>query len=183
MGRAGQEAAVHGQRVRPWREWNHDAELDWGILRFPTHAGLRTWVRDLNRFYRATPALHATDFHRDGFAWVDCSDNEQSVVAFLRRTRDRSEQVLVVANLTPVPRERYRLGVPRGGRWEERLNSDAEVYGGSGMGNQGGVDATPMRSHGHEHSLLLTLPPLSTLFFAAPAPDGGARSTDADGAR
>jgi 1,4-alpha-glucan branching enzyme len=111
------------------------------------------------------PALHARDFAPDGFEWIDCNDGEASVLSFLRHGPGPDDLVLVVCNFTPVPRSNYRVGVPRGGRWTERLNSDAPIYGGSGQGNLGGVDAAPIAVHGRLHSLTLRLPPLAALYF------------------
>jgi 1,4-alpha-glucan branching enzyme len=147
-----------GQR----REWQHEESLEWHVLEYPLHAGVKRWVRDLNRLYRETPALYELDFSEAGFSWIDCDDADESVIAFLRR--DRSGGVAVVAcNFTPVPRERYRVGVPHGGRWRERLNSDAVDYGGSGLGNLGALDAAQIPSHGHGFSLHLKLPPLAVV--------------------
>ncbi len=147
-------------------EWAHEAELEWGLLDDPGHAGLRRWVADLNRVYREEPALHQVDFDPAGFEWVDCADADASVIAFLRKPADaRAPWVLAVCNFTPVPRTDYRLGLPHGGRWEEILNSDAPVYGGSGWGNFGGVDALREPSHGRPWSARLTLPPLSVLWL------------------
>ncbi len=150
-----------GQR----REWNHDDSLDWHLLACPSHEGIRRWVEDLNLLYRGEPALHEIDFDPAGFEWIDCNDTEQSVVSFIRRGRSSEEVVLVVCNFTPVPRFAYQLGVPRGGFWRELLNSDAEDYGGSGLGNLGGVEASDAPSHGRPYSLLITLPPLAAVFF------------------
>jgi 1,4-alpha-glucan branching enzyme len=149
-----------GQR----REWNHDTQLDWWICEHPEHAGIQRWIGDLNRAYRDEPALHDLDFSRDGFQWVDGRDIEASVLCFLR-VSERGETVLVVANFTPVVRETYRVGVPSGGRWRELLNSDATIYGGSGVGNMGGVEAEGQAAHGRPYSLALTLPPLAMLIF------------------
>jgi 1,4-alpha-glucan branching enzyme len=147
-----------GQR----REWQHDESLEWHVLGYPLHAGVQHWVRDLNRLYRDTPALHELDFSDAGFSWIDCDDADISVISFLRR--DRAGQVaVVVCNFTPVPRERYQIGVPRGGRWRERLNSDASDYGGSGQGNLGALEAGQIPSHGHGFSLHLRLPPLAVV--------------------
>jgi 1,4-alpha-glucan branching enzyme len=150
-----------GQR----REWAHDEALEWWVVDRPEHAGLQRWVADLNRFYRAEPALHQVDFDRAGFEWIDCHDAEESVIAFLRKPRDAGATVLVACNFTPVPRPNYVLGVPRPGYWRECLNSDATLYGGSGMGNLGGMDSAPVAAHGHYHSVTVTLPPLSTVFL------------------
>jgi 1,4-alpha-glucan branching enzyme len=146
------------------REWQHEESLEWHVLQYPLHAGVQRWVRDLNRFYRETPALYEQDFSPDGFQWIDFSDSQASVIAFLRRDR-AGDCVLVVCNFTPVPRPNYRLGVPRGGHWVECLNSDAQLYGGSDQGNLGGVAATPLPAHGQFHSVTLTLPPLGVLFL------------------
>jgi 1,4-alpha-glucan branching enzyme len=142
--------------------WNHDDALEWWLLEDHAHAGLSRWVEDLNRLYRSEPALHEIDFEPAGFAWIDCNDSEDSVLSYLRRARDGSS-VLVVANFTPVPRENYLVGVPDAGYWRERLNSDATLYGGSGVGNQGGVHSVPVCAHGHYHALNLRLPPLAIL--------------------
>jgi len=150
-----------GQR----REWQHEASLEWHVLGYPLHEGVRAWVSDLNRCYRSEPALHDFDCERGGFEWIDCNDRENSVVSFIRRNMPGDAVVLVVLNFTPVVRSGYALGVPRGGRWEEMLNSDSERYGGSGVGNMGGLDAQPHAAHGRDWSLRLTLPPLSALFF------------------
>jgi len=149
-----------GQR----REWNHDNALDWWLLGQEPHVGLQRWVEDLNHLYRHEPALHQLDFESGGFQWVDCNDAEDSVISFLRLARDGSS-VLVVANFTPVPRDNYLVGVPRPGHWRELLNSDATLYGGSGVGNQGGADSVPVAAHGHFHSLNLRLPPLGILML------------------
>ena len=150
-----------GQR----REWAHEESLEWHLLAYPEHDGLRRWVGDLNRIYRSEPALHQVDFEPSGFEWVDCNDSEQSVLTFMRRPRGGGAPVLVACNFTPVPRANYIVGVPKGGYWREIANSDATLYGGSGMGNLGGVDSAPVAAHGRFHSLALTLPPLSILMF------------------
>jgi 1,4-alpha-glucan branching enzyme len=121
-------------------------------------------MRDLNRFYAAEPSLHALDDRPEGFRWIIGDDRAQSVFAFLRLA-DNAAPVLVVSNFTPVPRLMYRVGVPSGGMWRECINSDASDYGGSGMGNAGAVEAEAVGSHGESHSLLLTLPPLSTIML------------------
>jgi 1,4-alpha-glucan branching enzyme len=152
-----------GQRL----EWNHDASLQWELLDQPAHAGLARWLKDLNRLYRETPALYEQDFAPGGFAWIDCRDRDASVFAFERKGTGASPSIIIVLNFTPIPRENYRLGVPRPGRWVERLNSDATLYGGSGQGNLGGVDSTPLPAHGHFHSVTLQLPPLGALVLTS----------------
>ena len=150
-----------GQR----REWQHEESLEWHVLEYPLHGGLQHWVGDLNRCYREQPALYELDFSSDGFAWVDTHDWENSVLTFLRRGRRPQDTVLVVCNFTPLPRYNYRVGVPRGGRWRELLNSDACLYGGSGVGNLGEIEAAPVAAQGHFHSLSLVLPPLGVLYL------------------
>jgi len=150
-----------GQR----REWNHDDSLEWHVLEYPLHEGVRKWVADLNRTYKENPSFYQKDFSNDGFRWVQRGDWEQSALSYLRIGDDAAPPLLVVCNFTPVPRTNYRVGVPRGGYWRELLNSDAAEYGGSGMGNLGGVEATPMPYEEYSHSLTLTLPPLAALVF------------------
>ena len=164
----GKKLLFMGGEFAQLREWNHDAELDWRLLQLPAHAGMRRLVRDLNHALRDIPALHVQDASPDGFAWVIGDDRANSVFAFLRR--DGEENALILCNLTPVPRHGYRVGVPRAGRWAERLNTDAADYGGSGLGNGGAALAEPIPAHGHAQSLALTLPPLATLIFT---PDAG----------
>jgi 1,4-alpha-glucan branching enzyme len=161
----GKKLLFMGGEFGQWREWDHEASLDWGLLRYPSHAGLRRWVTDLNRFYRTEAAMHEVEFEWAGFEWVDCNDHEASVLSFLRRGRAGDALVLVACNFTPVPRHGYRVGVPSGGRWREVLNSDAEIYGGSGQGNLGGVEADALAHHGRPLSLSLTLPPLAVVFL------------------
>jgi len=150
-----------GQR----REWTHDGELEWWVAPLQGHAGLQRFVAQLNRVYRSMPALYQLDFSPDGFEWVVANDADQSVFAFLRKPRSGGSPLLIVSNMTPVPRTNYLLGVPAAGFWREAINSDAIEFGGSGWGNLGGVEAAPARSHGRPHSVCLTLPPLSTLIL------------------
>jgi 1,4-alpha-glucan branching enzyme len=154
-----------GQR----REWTHDGELEWWVCERPEHAGLQRWVAQLNRAYRAEPALWQVDFSHEGFEWIDANDAQNSVISFLRKPRGDGAIVAVVCNLTPLPRENYVLGVPRAGAWREILNSDAKEYGGAGWGNLGAVQAAPLAAHSRSHSLTLTLPPLSTLYLRSEA--------------
>jgi 1,4-alpha-glucan branching enzyme len=161
----GKKLLFMGGEFGQWGEWNHDTGLDWQLAEEPRHAALSRWVEELNRFYRDEPALHELDFDPHGFEWADARDAEQSVISFFRRTRGRDDVILAVCNFTPVPRHNYRIGVPRGGFWRERLNSDATEYGGSGQGNIGGVEAAPIGAQGRFHSLTLVVPPLSALFL------------------
>lgn len=163
-GHPGKKLLFMGGEFGQRREWTHDGELEWWVAALDGHAGLQRFVAQLNRVYRAMPALYELDFSGAGFEWVVADDAEHSVLAFLRKPREGAP-LLVVSNMTPVPRTNYLLGVPKGGFWRERLNSDASEFGGAGWGNFGGVEASPVRSHGRMHSLCLTLPPLSTLIL------------------
>jgi 1,4-alpha-glucan branching enzyme len=155
-----------GGEIGQWREWNHDASLDWSQLDSPANAALQRWVEDLNKAYRNIPALHELDFSPDGFEWIDCCDTENSIVVLMRKSESQPEKPVVVAlNFTPMPRYNYMVGVPHRGRWAEVLNSDAILYGGSGQGNMGGVDAAPIPLHGRKWSVNLTLPPLGAVFL------------------
>ena len=161
----GKKLVFMGGEFGQWREWSHEESLDWHLLRYREHHGVRQWVRDLNLLYRNEAALHGFDFEPAGFEWVDFSDQEQSIISFLRRGRKTEELFLAIFNFTPVPRFNYRVGVPEGGRWSEVLNSDAAEYGGDGFGNVGGAEAEPIPCHRRDHSLALILPPLSLLVF------------------
>jgi 1,4-alpha-glucan branching enzyme len=146
-------------------EWSHDSSLDWSVLQYPVHYGLMNWVEQLNRLYRSEPALHWFDNDPGGFEWVDCNDAPMSVISLLRKGQDNDSPILIACNFTPVPRLGYMVGVPSGGYWKELLNSDSREYGGSNMGNAGGVEALPETTHGRPYSLRLTLPPLGALFL------------------
>ena len=161
----GKKLLFMGGDFAQWREWDHESALDWKLLDDPRHEGVRRCVERLNGLYRSEPALHEGDCDPAGFRWVEVEDPDQSVYAFLRRGKAEGEVMLVAANFTPVPREGYRLGVPHGGRWVELFNSDAEEYGGSGMGNLGEVRAGATASHGLRYSVTLTLPPLSVVYL------------------
>lgn len=161
----GKKLLFMGSEFGQWAEWNHDASLEWQLLQYDPHQGLQRWVRDLNTFLRGEQALVEQDFEPAGFAWIDCHDSQQSVLSFLRQGRDTGDVVVCACNFTPVPRHNYRLGVPLGGWWNETLNSDAPLYGGSGQGNMEGVPSSPVASHGHYHSLNITLPPLGIVVF------------------
>ena len=170
----GKKLLFMGCEIAQPTEWNHDSSPSWNLLDDPRHRGMQRLVRDLNRVYADTPAMHALDCAREGFDWVVGDDAGNSVFALLRRAGAEGDaQALVVSNLTPVPRQHYRIGVPGGaGRWREAINTDAACYGGSGQGNGGQAVAEAVASHGHSHSLVLTLPPLSTLVFIQSAAEG-----------
>jgi 1,4-alpha-glucan branching enzyme len=161
----GKKLLFMGGEFGQWNEWYHKTSLDWHLLEQPLHAGLQRWVRDLNRVYRDQPALHELDFYPEGFSWVDYHDYESNVISYLRRGRAREDIMLIVCNFSPVPRPGYNAGVPHPGAWLEVLNSDAREYGGSGMGNMGRVMANNVSSHGHYHTLEITLPPLACVAF------------------
>lgn len=161
----GKKLVFMGAEIGQWREWGHDGSLDWHLLEYAPHQGIERWLSDLNRLYASHPALHEHDFDTQGFSWIDCNDAAASTLAFLRTGSSAERPILVVANFTPIPREGYRVGVPQGGVWRELLNSDAEIYGGSGMGNLGNAAATPEPWHDRPFSLVLTLPPLAVVFL------------------
>lgn len=161
----GKKLLFMGNEFGQWAEWSHDSSLEWHLLDSPIHSALARWVRDLNTFYRGNGALYEVDFDGSGFSWVDCKDFSRSVISFLRRARDPEDQLLFVCNFTPVVRQNYRVGVPADGLWKEVLNSDAPLYGGSGQGNFGGLQATPLPIHGQPFSLNMTLPPMGMLVF------------------
>lgn len=164
-GHPGKKLLFMGGEFGQWKEWNHDESLQWHVLQYRFHRGLQRWVRDLNHLYRTEPALHELDFSTEGFEWIDFHDREHSIISFIRKGRGTDSTILVVCNFTPVPRYNYRIGVPRAGLWKELLNSDAEVYGGSGHGNLGGIRTESVPEQGHNHSLSMTLPPLGIIFL------------------
>ena len=161
----GKKLLFMGNELGQWREWNHDDSLDWSVTDQPLHGGLQRFVQDLNHLYRREPALHEVDFVPAGFEWIDCNDHEASVIALIRHAADPDDQVIAIFNWTPIARDGYRVGVPAAGHYAELLNSDAAIYGGGNVGNQGGVDTTDAPAHGRQQSLTLTLPPLGALFF------------------
>lgn len=161
----GKQLIFMGGEIAQDREWSHDRSLDWHLLEHDTHRGVRSLVAALNEQYRALPALYTRDFAPDGFRWIDASDADNNVLSFLRISADGSQQLACIANLSPVPHEGYRVGLPVGGPWTEVLNTDATEYAGSGMGNSGGVWADEEQWHGLPHSALVTLPPLAVLWL------------------
>jgi 1,4-alpha-glucan branching enzyme len=156
-----------GGEIGQWAEWAHDDSIEWHLLQFDTHRKLQRWVADINRAYRDEPALHEMDCDPSGFEWIDGSDSQQSVLSFIRKSRNAKEIIAVVCNFTPMPRENYRVGVPRSGYWREILNSDSQIYGGENFGNGGGLDADERPQHGREYSLNLVVPPLGAVFLKA----------------
>jgi 1,4-alpha-glucan branching enzyme len=164
-GHPGKKLMFMGCEFAQWREWNHDESLDWHLLEYPEHRGVQNWVRDLNHLLMSQPALHQVDFDHTGFEWIDCSDFEGSVVSFIRRAHDPSDYVIVAVNFTPVPRHEYVIGVPEPGAYVELLNSDADLYGGSNLGNAGVIESAPAPAHGRPHRLSLVLPPLACLIL------------------
>jgi 1,4-alpha-glucan branching enzyme len=166
FGHPGKKLLFMGSEFAQAGEWNHDRSLDWHLLADSAHAGVQRLLQDLNRLYRATPALYDCDFDPAGFAWIDHDDAQHSVLAFVRRSRDGRSEVVVVCNFTPSVRRGYRVGVPAPGTWHERLNTDSAHYGGSNIGSPvGAADTVPVASHGRAQSLLLDLPPLATVFY------------------
>ncbi len=161
----GKKLLFMGGEIAQPTEWNHDGQIPWDLLDDPRHLGVQKLVRDLNKVYAAEPALHAWDADPQGFRWVVGDDTANSVFAWLRLGPD-ARPVLVVANMTPSPQHDYRIGVPIAGHWRELLNSDAADYGGSGLGNEGGVTSEALASHGHPVSVVLTLPPMAVLILA-----------------
>ncbi len=164
-GHPGKKLLFMGCEIAEIREWNYQGELDWGLLHDPAHAGVQHLVGDLNRVYQKEKALHRRDADANGFRWIVGGDSANSVFAFLRSGNEDDADVLVVANLTPTPHHNYRIGVPRAGQWTEILNSDADIYGGSNMGNNGGAATNSQAAHGFEQSIDLTLPPLAVVYL------------------
>ena len=166
FGHPGKKLLFMGCEFAQGREWNHDQSLDWHLLDDPMHEGTRKLVRDLNRFYRATPALYQRDFTPDGFEWIDYNDSDRSVLSFIRRGNDAGTLVLVVCNFTPVPHHGYRIGVPHPGNYRECINTDSMHYGGSNVGTPlGTAGSRDVPMHGRPHSIVVDLPPLSTVMF------------------
>jgi 1,4-alpha-glucan branching enzyme len=153
------------------REWNHDLSLDWHVLDDPLHWGVQRFVADLNKTYKGLPALYEADHEPEGFSWIDANDADQNVFSFFRTDASGERHVACVLNMSPVPRYRYRIGLPVGEAWQEVLNSDADVYGGGGVGNMGTVWAQEDPWHGLDYSALITLPPLGAVWLASPTPD------------
>jgi 1,4-alpha-glucan branching enzyme len=162
----GKKLLFMGGEFAQRREWTHDGELEWWVCERPEHAGVRRLVTDLNRIYRAEPALYSVDFSAEGFEWLDVGDSDISVIAFVRKPRRTNDPpIAIVCNFTPVPRSNFLLGVTARGRWREILNTDAREYGGSGWGNLGVIESAPVSVNGRHESINLNLPPLATVIL------------------
>jgi len=164
-GHPGKKLLFMGSEIGQYEEWDYNHGIKWDLLQYDVHRGLQTLVRELNRFYRAQPALHEVDFHSTGFEWVDFHDVDNSIIAFIRRAKDPGDLLLFCCNFTPVPRERYRFGVPVEGFYQEVFNTDAAMFGGSNVGNASGATTEPVAAHGRDQSITVTLPPLAVVVF------------------
>jgi len=160
---SGKKLLFMGIEIGQGDEWDHNHSLDWHLLDYPLQKGIQTLVRDLNHLYRSQPALYELDCLPEGFSWIDCHDSDNSVISFIRRGKNPDDFVAIICNFTPVVREAYRIGVPRGGSYAEVLNTDASCYEGSGVGNAGQVDSVAQEAFGFPFSLDVTLPPLGTV--------------------
>lgn len=165
MTHPGKKLMFMGQEIGQWREWSEERSLDWHLLELPTHQGLQSWVRDLGSLYREQTALFELDFTPDGFQWIDANDADNSIYTYMRIAKDPLDFIVVVANFTPIPRNNYRVGVPEWGFYKELLNSDADIYGGSNMGNNGGRTTEAIPWNGQSQSIQLTIPPLGILIL------------------
>ena len=175
---SGKKLQFMGSEIAQWNEWKHDGEIDWVLRTFPAHEGIRRLVCDLNRLYVAHECLYKSETQSDGFQWIVGDDNTNCVLVFIRQTLDKSQKMIVVANLTPAPHSNYRVGVPEPGMYKEVLNTDGDWYGGSGMGNLGGVKSLKVPSHGYEQSVEVNVPPLSvTVFLCTPMPEAPVAKT------
>ena len=169
FGLPGKKLLFMGAEIAPWTEWDHEKELEWSLTDYPHHAGMQRWVTDLNRLYREQGALQR-DFDPRGFSWLDCQDSDQSVLSF-ERTDEEDRSILIICNFTPVPRHNYRIGVRRPGSYVKRLNSDEEIYSGSGFEVENDrFESMPIRCHERNDSICITLPPLATLFLVFDRP-------------
>jgi len=165
FGHPGKKLLFMGDEFGQWKEWNHDASLDWHLLELAPHQGLQRLVRDLDHLYRNSAELNDGDHHDKGFLWIAADDSANSVVSFLRRARNPDDFVVVACNFTPMPRHDYRIGVPQAKGYRELINSDAQLYGGSNIGNAGYVEVEPIPPHGFPCSIRLTVPPLAGLIL------------------
>jgi 1,4-alpha-glucan branching enzyme len=161
----GKKLLFMGGEFAQWDEWSHDESLQWHLTAFDRHAGVQRLVGDLNRIYRENPALHRLDFDHTGFSWLEANDSDHGTLAFMRHGGNPGDEVVVICNFTPIPRENYRTGVPANGTWQEILNTDSRFYDGSGIGNLGRLEAAPVPYQGQPYSINLTLPPLAAVFL------------------
>ncbi|MAT14569.1 MAG: 1,4-alpha-glucan branching enzyme [Planctomyces sp.] len=161
----GKKLLFMGGELAQWTEWNHDTEIDWALQEFDKHQGISKMLKDLNELYSAEPAMYVNDCRSEGFAWIQCDDYQNCVYAFIRSGNKTDLPIIVVANYTPVPHDKYRIGLPQAGYYQEVFNSDRPEYGGSGINNEGGIYSEPVAAHGHKHSLSVTLPPLGLVAF------------------
>ena len=161
----GKKLLFMGGEFAQWSEWNHENCLTWSLLEQSAHASIRLLVGDLNRLYRSEPALYTDEYLPTSFEWIDNSDAENNVLAFLRYGSSSHEHIAVLCNFSAVPRDSYRIGAPQKGRWEEILNTDAKDYGGTGRGNFGAIQTVPFGLHGHPYSMTVNLPPLAVVFL------------------
>ncbi len=159
----GKNLLFMGGEFGQWREWNYDESLDWHLLQWDSHKGVQKLVTDLNALVRREPALHEIDFGYEGFEWIDCHNWEVSTLVYLRKARNPDDFLVVCCNFTPVPREKYRIGVPRGGWYYEIMNTDSTFYGGSNLGNYPGIQASDEGSHHRPHTIEVTIPPLAVV--------------------
>lgn len=164
----GKKMLFMGGEFGQWNEWNHDTSLDWHLCEYEPHRGLHRLIRDLNRIYHEEPALHEVDFDWSGFQWIDFSDADNSVIAYLRKAKSTQAAIVCLCNFTPVLRRDYRIGVPEPGWYRELINTDGIAYGGGNMGNGGGVHAEEIPHHGFRYSVTVILPPLSILWLKQP---------------
>jgi len=170
FGHPGKKLLFMGSEIGQYEEWNYAAGIHWDLLQYDYHRKLQTLARELNRLYRAEPAMHEVDFHWSGFEWVDFHDVDHSIIAFLRRAENPDDFLLFCCNFTPVPHPGYRFGVPVPGYYSEVFNTDAEMFGGSNMGNGAGISTEPINSHNRDQSILVTLPPLAVVVFKLKRP-------------
>jgi 1,4-alpha-glucan branching enzyme len=161
----GKKLLFMGGEFGQWTEWSHDGGLDWALLDHEKHAQLRMLIGTLNHLYRTERALHERESEPGSFEWIDCCDAEKNALSFIRNPSSQPGTLMVLCNFSPVPRQNYRVGAPLGGMWREVLNTDAVQFGGSGIGNYGGVQTVPIPLHGRLYSLTLTLPPLGVVFL------------------
>jgi 1,4-alpha-glucan branching enzyme len=161
----GKKVLFMGSDFGQWNEWDCETSLQWHLLQWESHQGLQKLVADLNALYRREPALYEVDFDGHGFEWIDCNNHADSVFSYVRKAKDPNDLLVIACNFTPVVRRDFRLGVPRGGWYNEIFNSDSEYYEGSNVGNYPGIAATESESHGRPYSIEITVPPMATIVF------------------